>query len=460
MQLDPKSGEACKFIFNAVREAGGRAYLVGGCVRDWLLGIEPKDIDVEIYGIESDRIEKILKSKFRIEMVGKSFGVWILKGLNIDVSMPRRERKTGEGHRAFDVEGDPFMSPKEACSRRDFTINAILYDYSSKEILDPFNGREDLQKKILRHTSERFREDPLRVLRAMQFSARFNMDVAPETVKMCSEISMENLPHERLFEEWKKLILKGEKISKGLFFLKDCGWIKYFPELEACVGCEQDPEWHPEGDVFVHTSLSMDSFARARIGDEREDLIVGLAVLCHDFGKPLCSKVGDDGKIHSYGHDVLGEKPTRTFLERITREKSLIDAVIPLVKRHMAVLDLWRNKAGDAAIRRLSAKVERIDRLVRIDAADRGGRFESGNDEEKNSPQGEWILKKAEILSIKDSAPKPILMGRHLQDLGYVPSKKFGEVLKDAYEAQLDGEFFDEKEALEFFKKHLASRLD
>lgn len=459
MQLDAKSREACKFISESARDAGGRAYLVGGCVRDHLLGIPSKDVDLEIYGIPADKIEKILSRKFRVEIVGKSFGVWILKGFNIDVSMPRRERKTGEGHRAFDVEGDPFMSLDEACSRRDFTINAILYDYLNGEIIDPFNGRLDLAQKKLRHTSERFREDPLRVLRAMQFAARFNMDTVPETVKICSEMEMENLPAERIFEEWKKLILKGEKISKGLFFLRDCGWIKYFPELAACVGCEQDPEWHPEGDVFEHTALAMDSFARGRIGDEREDLIVGLAVLCHDFGKPLCSEIGADGKIHSYGHDVLGEKPVKNFLERITREKSLTEAVIPLVKRHMAVLDLWRNRAGDGAIRRLSAQVGRIDRLVRVDAADRGGRFYGENEEEKNSPQGEWILEKANELKIKDSAPKPILMGRHLREMGYEPSAKFGEVLKAAYEAQLDGEFFDESSALEFFKINLESRL-
>ena len=449
---DEKSRRACEFLAREAQAAGGRAYCVGGCVRDALLGVEPKDVDVEIYGLEADKIEKILSKKFRFEIVGKSFGVWILKGLEIDVSMPRTERKTGAGHKAFKIEGDPFLPVKDACARRDFTINAILYDILSGEIIDPFGGRDDLQKKILRHTSERFREDPLRVLRAMQFAARFNMQVAPETVEICSKIEMENLPEERIFEEWKKLILKGEEISRGLFFLRDCGWIKYFKELADMDKCPQDPRWHPEGDVYTHTAHCMDSFAKKRIGDEREDLIVGLGVLCHDMGKPKCTTVDKDGAIHSYGHDIVGGKVARRFLERLTREKSIVEEVAPLVERHMAILDLWRSKAGDGAIRRLAGKVGRIDRLVRIDDADRNGRPPI---EPEDSPQGLWILKRAEELAIKDSAPKPLLLGRHLIALGLAPSARFKEILSAAYEAQLDGEFFDVEGAVEYAKKKL-----
>ncbi len=444
--------EACKYVSLATRDAGGKAWLVGGCVRDKMLGVEPKDFDIEIYGLQPEKIEEILKRKFRVEIVGKSFGVWILKGLNIDVSVPRKERKTGVGHKAFEIDCDPFLSPHEACARRDFTINAMLMDALSGEIFDPFGGRDDLRKKILRHTSERFIEDPLRVLRAMQFSARFNMDVAPETVEICKRTPFENLPMERLFEEWKKLLLKGVKISKGLFFLRDCTWIKYFPELAATSGCEQDPQWHPEGDVFTHTAYSLDAFASTRTESERENLIVGLAVLCHDFGKPLCSKIGDDGKIHSYGHDILGVKPARRFLERLTREKSLIEEVLPLVERHMAILDLWRNQAGDSAIRRLAGKVKRIDRLVRVDDADRNGRPPTIVEP---SPQGIWITQKAEALRVKDSAPAPLIMGRHLLDAGLKPSPDFKKIISDCYEAQLDGKFNDIDSALQYLNKIL-----
>lgn len=449
---DEKSKRACEFLAREARAAGGRAYCVGGCVRDALLGVEPKDVDVEIYGLEAEKIERILSKKFRFEIVGKSFGVWILKGLDIDVSMPRTERKTGIGHKAFEIVGDPFLTPKEACARRDFTINAILYDILSGDIIDEFGGMGDLKNKILRHTSERFSEDPLRVLRAMQFAARFNLDVAPETVELCSKIEMENLPEERIFEEWKKLILKGVEISRGLFFLRDCGWVKYFRELADMAGCPQDPRWHPEGDVYVHTAHCMDSFAKKRVGDDREDLIVGLAVLCHDMGKPKCTTIGDDGAIHSYGHDVIGGKVARKFLEHLTREKSIVEEVVPLVERHMAVLDLWRSNAGDGAIRRLAGKVKRIDRLVRLDDADRNGRPPI---EPEDSPQGLWIMQRAEALAIKDSAPKPILLGRHLIELGLAPSVKFKDILNAAYEAQLDGAFFDVEHAVKYVKDNL-----
>lgn len=455
LNLSKKHAQACEHICRATRELGGRAFLVGGCVRDSLLGLTPKDVDIEVYGLSPDALEAMLKHDFRVEMVGKSFGVWIVKGFDIDVSIPRRERKTGEGHKAFEVECDPHLSPEEACARRDFTVNAILFDPLSGELIDPYGGREDLEKKILRHTSERFKEDPLRVLRAMQFAARFQMEVAPETIAMCASIGFENLARERVFEEWKKLLLKGRKISLGLNFLRDCGWVKYFPELAACVGCQQDPEWHPEGDVFAHTAYCLDSFALDRIGDEREDLVVGFAILCHDFGKPLCTVKCEDGRIRSHGHDVLGRVPTRSFMERITREKALIDGVIPLVERHMAILELWRANAGDSAIRRLARKVERIDRLVRVDNADRNGRPPIIADE---SPQGRWIMERAEALRVRDSAPKPLVLGRHLQTLGLPPSPKFAEILSAAYEAQLDGIFADVETGIEFVKNNLLEK--
>ena len=446
---DIRTRRACEYIANEVKAMGGKAYCVGGSVRDAIWEIPAKDVDVEIYGIDAAKIDGLLSKKFHVEIVGKSFGVWILKGYNIDVSMPRTERKTGLGHKAFEIVGDPHLSPKDACARRDFTINAILYDILDGEIIDPFNGQSDMQNKVLRHTSERFAEDPLRVLRAMQFAARFNLDIAPETLALCASIEMEALPAERIFEEWKKLLLKGCGISRGMFFLRDCGWVKYFPELAAMADCPQDPRWHPEGDVYRHTSYCLDAFAKERTGDDREDLIVGLAVLCHDMGKPLTTTHDEKG-IHSYAHDIVGVKVARKFLERLTREKSLIEAVLPLVERHMAILDLWRNKAGDNAIRRLAAKVGRLDRLVRVDSADRKGRPPIIPEV---SPQGEWLLERAEKLAIKDSAPKPIIMGRDLLEIGLSPSVRFGEILKQVYEAQLDGEFSDKDGGVEYVKK-------
>ena len=242
-----------KVVAELVKRAGGRALLVGGCVRDELLGGTPKDFDIECFGISATDLQAALGERFELDLVGISFGVIKLKHLEIDVAMPRRETKLGLGHRAFEMEYDPTLTIEEASARRDFTVNAIYKDPLTDEILDPWNGRGDLEKRILRHVSPHFVEDPLRVLRGMQFVARFNLTPAQETIEVCRGMTPEGLAPERLFGEWEKLLVQGVKISKGLNFLKDVGWVKYYPELERLIGCKQDPEWHPEGDVWNHT---------------------------------------------------------------------------------------------------------------------------------------------------------------------------------------------------------------
>ena len=210
----------CKRVLRLVCDAGGRPRLVGGCVRDALLGMTSKDIDIEVYGLPAEELQRILEANFGIELVGRAFCVFKIKGVEFDISLPRRETKTAVGHKGFAVIGEPDMSEKEAASRRDFTINSILWDPVEDCIIDPFDGRDDLVAGLLRHTSEQFAEDPLRVLRAMQLSARFQFAVHPETIAICSRIGPDGLPPERIFEEWKKLILKGREISLGLDFLR------------------------------------------------------------------------------------------------------------------------------------------------------------------------------------------------------------------------------------------------
>lgn len=431
----------CAELAKLIDKSGGRALLVGGCVRDSLLGIPAKDVDMEVYGLDADAVEQALKQRFRIDTVGRSFGVFIIKGHNIDIALPRRESKIGPRHTDFAVEGDPSMSPEEAASRRDFTINAISFDLLNKELIDPYDGASDLKAKHLRHVSEAFSEDPLRVLRGMQFIARFDLKAAPETLRMCRELNPLDLPPERLFKEWKKLILKGIHISKGLRFLQACGWLRYFPELKALVGCKQDPHWHPEGDVWKHTGHCMDAFAGRRIGDNWEDLIVGLAVLCHDIGKPVSTFLDSHtGRIRSPRHDIRGVPVARVFLERLTRQKKLFEEVLPLVEHHMRPLSLYKSKAGDGAIRRLATRVKRVDRLVRVAYADKSGRppLKIGDFQE-----GEWLLNKATELEIKDSAPKALILGRHLIESGLQPGSHFGRILKKCYEAQIEGKFTD-----------------
>ena len=345
------------------------------------------------------------------------------------------------------------MPLAEAAARRDFTVNAIYWDPCSCELLDPHGGRRDLAERVLRHTSPAFAEDPLRVLRAMQFAARFLLVPAPETVALCREITPEGLPAERIFEEWAKLLRKGVTPSLGLRFLRDCGWIRYYTELAALIGVPQDPEWHPEGDAWTHTLHCLDAFAQQRTGDPWEDLVVGLAVLCHDLGKAGTTHIGEDGRLHAYGHEAEGVPLAQAFLERMTRHKELVESVLPLVELHMRPGELWRARAGDAAVRRLAQRVGRIDRLVRVDAADRGGRPPLPGE----SAPGKWLLERASALALQDSSPKPILLGRHLIRLGLEPGPTFRLLLDAAFEAQLDEKFTDEAGALEWAREALAS---
>ena len=434
--IPDRQRRACIEIAELLKAAGGRALLVGGCVRDGLLEIPAKDVDMEVYGLSADDVERTLKKSFRLDTVGRAFGVFIIKGYDIDLALPRRESKTGPKHTDFVVEGDPTMSPREAASRRDFTINAISVDPLTDELLDPYDGVTDLKARRLCHVSDAFSEDPLRVLRGMQFVARFDLEAAAETIELCRALTPE-----RLWEEWKKLILKGAQPSKGLLFLQACDWLRFFPELEALVGCEQEPEWHPEGDVWTHTYHCLDAYALHRIGDQWEDLIVGLAVLCHDMGKPVSSFVDEKtGRIRSPRHDIEGVPIARAFLERLTRQKKIFEEVLPLVEQHMRPLTLYRDGAGDTAIRRLAARVKRVDRLTRVAFADKSGRPPIVVDD---FPEGEWLLKKATELAIEDSAPKPLMLGRHLVELGIKPGPQFGKMLDRCYEAQMEGEFTD-----------------
>lgn len=433
-------------ISRTIAAGNGRVFLAGGCVRDAILGLPLKDVDIEVYGLPPDRLLTLLSGRFRLDLVGQAFGVIKLQGLPIDISLPRRESKAGLGHKGFEILSDPDMTPEEACERRDFTVNSMVYDLASGNLIDHFGGARDLKARVLRHTSGKFVEDPLRVLRGMQFAARFKLTPAPETVALCKTIGLEGLARERIFDEWTKLILRGVKPSIGLKFLKDTDWIRHFPELQALVGCNQEPEWHPEGDVWTHTLQCMDAFAAERTGDDWEDTVVGFAVLCHDFGKPATTAFME-GRIRSLGHEDAGEAPTCSFLARMTNHEALFEAVVPLVAHHLKPQELHKSRAGDSAIRRLARKVKRIDRLVRVVKADRMGRFPMVCE---TFPEGDWLLENARRLEVQDSAPKPMVLGRHLIQLGLTPGPKFKIILDECYEAQLDGAFGTTEDGIAF----------
>ena len=458
--LRPALREAAVDIARRVKEAGGRAFVVGGAVRDLAAGAgEVKDVDIEAFGVAPDALERLLGERYRFDPCGVSFGVLKLHGVDIDVSLPRRESKSGLGHKGFLVDSDPSLSVKEAASRRDFTVNAMYFDPLAGEVEDPWGGMADLERRVLRHVSGKFAEDPLRVLRGMQFAARFRLEPAPETVAVCRSMTPEGLPRERLFDEWSKLLLKGAEISRGLGFLRATGWVRHYPELARLIGCRQDPEWHPEGDVWNHTCLCLDAFARRRTGDAGEDLVVGLAVLCHDFGKPATTRRDSrTGRIRSLGHDEAGVEPTKAFLGRLTNEARLLKEVPPLVQCHMQPFAMWRSKAGDSAVRRLAARVVRIDRLIRVARADDEGRIADAPGGSSGGEDLAWLSAAAERLRVAAEAPKPILMGRHLMAMGFRPSAEFGRWLDACYEAQLDGKFTDLGGAEAYFRKRVLQR--
>jgi len=434
-------------LARAVRDAGGRALLVGGCVRDLLIELAPTDWDLEVYGVEPLKLRALLDEFGPVNVVGEAFTVYKL-GSNLDVSLPRRERKSGRGHRAFAIEGDPLMSIEAATRRRDFTINAILQDPLTEEIIDPFNGRVDIEAKILRVVAnETFAEDSLRVLRAAQLAARFEFDISPETVELCRAIDLSDLPAERIWGEMEKLLVRSPHPSLGLRWLRDLGAIdQLFPEIKALIDVPQDPEWHPEGDVFVHTQLVIDG-ACELVSDlpYAKRVTVMLAALAHDFGKPLTTEFVD-GRLRSRGHEEAGVAPAETFLKRInihTLDGYDVRAqVIALVREHLKPGEFFkkREEVGDGAFRRLARKCE-LDLLYRVAKADSLGRNADWVPREKwySSEAQEWFIKRARELAVEQQPPAPILLGRHLLDMGLSPGPRVGEITKAVYEMQLDG---------------------
>ena len=440
-----------------IDRAGGRAVIVGGYVRDQLMGVQSSmDYDVEVFGLEWSALKKLLSYKGKVTEAGASFGVLKLcpehyEFVDMDFSIPRRERKTGDGHSGFETEFDIDMPFHEAALRRDLTINAIGYDPISKELLDPYNGLQDIKDKRIKHVSAKFAEDPLRVLRVAQFAARFEFHVDDETIELCRQLvpEMKTLPRERFFGEFKKLLLKSDMPSIGFIFLDRCGAIDLFPELKALKGVPQNPEWHPEGDVWVHTMMVINEAAKQRIGEEKHDLTLMFAALCHDLGKPEHT-IWKDEKWRSPGHEEGGEEPTRSFLKRLTNEYDFVNEIVALVKDHLKPTIFYAENAGMSAIRRLALRVD-IPMLIEVSKADQMGRTH-WQSLARDFPAGPWLMSKYMRLDIKPGRPKdsiePILKGRHLIALGMKPGPEMGILLSEAFQEQIDGKIENEDQAL------------
>ncbi|HKY22353.1 MAG TPA: HD domain-containing protein [Vicinamibacterales bacterium] len=444
-------------IARAVKARGGRALVVGGYVRDRLLesslaapvvlGVGPtfrsaeaKDIDMEVFGIPADDLPDVLAPFGKVEPIGQSFPVYKIG--TIDIGLPRRESKAGRGHKGFIVEGDPSMSVEAAAKRRDFTINAIAWDPLTDEHLDPFHGRDDLRRRLLKAVDpETFGDDSLRALRAVQFAARFELTLDSATAALCRAVRLDDLPPERIWGEIEKLLLRARRPSIGFALALELNVIdQLFPEMKALVNCEQEPEWHPEGDVWIHTLMVIDQ-ARQRIDDlDRADqLIVMLGAVTHDFGKPATTAL-IDGRIRSLNHEEEGVAPATAFLDRLNIHsidgKDARAQVLGLVAHHLkpGMLYKVRHELTDGAFRRLAQKanLELLARVAKSDCLGRTGTFDCS--------AMDWFLERARELGVDRSPPKPLLLGRHLLDLGMTPGPAMGALLKQIYEKQLDGE--------------------
>jgi tRNA nucleotidyltransferase (CCA-adding enzyme) len=427
-------------IARAARERGGRALIVGGWVRDRLLGGRSKDIDLEIYGIDPGPLRAMLERFGPVNAVGESFTVY--KVADVDVALPRRESKIRRGHKGFEVTGDPAMSPAEAARRRDFTVNAIAWDPLDDVYVDPFEGRADLERRVLRAVDPRtFGEDSLRVLRAIQFAARFEFTLDPGTFEVCRRLPLDDLPAERIWGEIEKLLLQAPRPSIGFTLALDLGVIdRLWPEVKALVGCPQEPEWHPEGDVWVHTLMVLDQARQRLDGLERPaQIAMMLGAVCHDLGKPPTTAYVD-GRIRSIDHEQAGVAPATAVLDRLNVHSfgglDVRRQVLGMVAHHLKPLAFYKAdpRAGDGAFRRLAQKVdlELLARLALSDCLGRTGHFDCSGIE--------WFLARARQLGVEHAAPEPILKGRHLLALGLSPGPRIGAVLRQVYERQLDGE--------------------
>jgi tRNA nucleotidyltransferase (CCA-adding enzyme) len=434
-------------IARAIADRSGRALIVGGFVRDHLLGSDAKDLDLEVFGVPADRVPELIAPFGRVQAVGQSFPVF--KVGPIDVSLPRRESKTGRGHKGFTVHGDPDLSFADAARRRDFTINAIGWDPLTDKYLDPFGGRDDLAARRLRVVDPlTFGDDSLRVLRAVQLAARFTLDVDADTRALCRSIPLDDLPGERIWGELEKLLLQAPRPSIGFALALDLRVVdRLLPEMRALVGCPQEPEWHPEGDVWIHTLMVIDE-TRARMDDLDRwgQIAIMLGAICHDFGKPATTAV-IDGRIRSLGHEEAGVAPATVLLDRLNIHA--IDGVD--VRRHVLGMvahhlkpGAWHKTVGvgDGAFRRLAQKVdlELLARLAKADCLGRGGGFDCS--------AMDWFRDRARSLGVEHRPPPPLVLGRHLIALGVEPGPAMGVLLKQIYERQLDGDFASTEEGM------------
>lgn len=444
-------------IAKQIEKGKGTLFEVGGSVRDNFLNLnkKDKDIDCEVYGLYPLQLEKILSSFGKVDLTGKSFAVYRIN--NLEISLPRQDRKIGEKHQDFYINTSPFLSYREACLRRDFTVNAILRNVLTGEIIDPLNGISDIKKEIIKAADlKHFAEDPLRPFRAARFAAYLGFSIDLDTIKLCRKINIDSLPYERTFGELKKILIEAKYPGRGIQILLDLGLFINEPLLNKMVLCPQEPSWHPEGNVFIHTILSLNNAVKFRdnLRNTEDKLVLMLSVMFHDLGKIFTTRVEKTGKkkgkIISPGHQSIGAKLTGNILQKWKVPNKIIKRVKNLVAAHHRIYDLWivRNEITVGAIRRLLKDTE-IEILKSVFISDKFGRGQRLD----VSEEVKWLEEKIKELNIKKNQLKPIIMGRDLLILGLKQSPEIGIYLKKIYNAQLDGLFSSKEEGMEFSKK-------
>lgn len=427
----------------AIVQAGGHPNLVGGSVRDQFLNLKPKDLDVEVFHLTIEQLIEALSTVGYPNVDDRKFGVVRLDcGMveAVEFSLPRKDNI---GERGF---GGVFpnLSAREAALRRDFTFNAMSQSLITDVIIDPFDGLSDLRAGVIRHCHDQFfREDPIRGPRGFRFAGQINGVAAPETKVIIRSMSqaIRELSPTSWWGEFEKWSLRSIVPGQGLRFLVDTGMIDVFPEIKALIDCPQDPVWHPEGDAFNHTCHTVDAAAG-------QGPVPVLAALCHDFGKATHTvKCPIRDRWISPGHAAAGEEPTRSFLARIGAPKAIIKQVVELVREHMVHLGSGidsKRKARRLLVRLAHASA---DDLFRVIEADHSGRppLPAGLPERARTLQATCESVANEI--------DPVVLGRHLIASGMVPGRHFGPILREAFEAQIEGAFSDEVEGLVWLRE-------
>ena len=439
-----------KVIAEKVKQEGGRTFYVGGYVRDKLLGIDNKDVDIEVHGIEANKLYSILETIEKPLTYGNSFGIYSLKGHNIDIALPRSEKCIGNKHTDFRIDVDPFIGYKKAAKRRDITINALMQDVLTEEILDYYHGLDDLKNKIIRHVDdESFIEDPLRVLRIAQFASRFEFTVANETISLCKSMDLTTLSRERVEEELRKALLKGKKPSIFFDVLKEMNQLDYwFKEIKELENIDQDPIYHPEGNVYIHTMQVIDRGVKYNPSFE-----FMLLCLTHDFGKIVCTTganptgtnpTGSNPRIHAYGHEIKGLPIVETFIKRITNKKDIIKYLKNMVPLHMAPNKYASDKSKIKKTNKMFYDAYNEIDLIKFSYCDRG-----------NENNKEFLMERYD--HYLEMMKKPYVSGDDLIELGYEPNAKFSKLI--AYATKLRMAEVDKDNALKQIKSYYLSNL-